>query len=122
MVAHLGRTCQSATAKIGKVLWDQVHQRRLEHLRESEDGAKRRVRRMPRPRFALFILLVRVASETSAVGDVFLTQTGTLTRGTKRGRESLRVRPPLGFNLFVPSRHLLSVVSADMSHGLIGMA
>lgn len=87
-----------------------------------DQRTKRGIRWVAGPRLAFLVLLIGVAGEPGAVGDLLLTETSALTYGAKRGREALGVAAPLLLSRFVPTGHLLSVVKVEPRYGLIGMA
>lgn len=74
------------------------------------------------PRLTLLVLLIRVAGQSRAVGDILLAQAGALTYGAECRRDALRVYGPFALSRFVRSGHLLSVVTSPYEYGLIRMA
>ena len=109
-------------SKVRDVGRDQGCEREIQYLCQREQSPQGRIRRASGAGLALLVLLIGVSGQACPVGDILLTKAGTLTGGSERRREALRVRAPLRFDLFVPSGHLISVERVSRSYGLIRMA
>lgn len=113
---------RSAEPKVRRVRRKNLSELNAERLRHGQQRANRRVRRRPRLRLALLVLLVRVARQAGAVCDVLLAEPALVAESLKVRGELAGIGTPGRILGSGPLCHRSSVPASRRRYGLTGMA